>query len=265
MKSDKKDKLRFSELLDSDKEPDNDEVVEDSSEIMMKNFIQMSRGTQDRTNNILDLQYQPRLEEVDISNFIPLKTIADIFEAFVTIDVIENDQIDDYCFNQGINRSISMITRKRGIILPKDFQFLIADSSYLDQVKEFFVQNRVFDIIPKNQVEYEVFADGEFCLCLSLAETAEFELFISDLELKNPFSEVENSSMGHGVFNTVLKNIEKYAAENRYLRVGLIALDHRLMEVFQRRGYVIEDTLEGELAKEVGENYPMVKWVSCKN
>jgi len=208
-----------------------------------------------------------KLDEVDISIFVPVERLHLLIGRELTHTHMCSDEIranDSKAYNQAIERSLFSYFPKKIKSIPESLGAYRFSSEFYFHV-ELYLKELGLETPPSEQVCFEGELDGEWCYSLHLANTLNEELFIADIAFQNPLfpnkmghTEREYKGLGNGIFDFTLKNIYGYAAQSGYKRVGLLASNTVNMEIFLRRGFVIEDNILGKLARQYKQGYPMV-------
>lgn len=211
-----------------------------------------------------------------IQIFVPVVKIEKLIGTKLNYTVLSTQNLrqeDPSAYNMAIERSLFSYYPEPFDTFPKDLGYFrkeVVFSKFVDRFLKFASEKmgRTFQLPPKEQIYFEG-AKGEVtCFLLHLANTLNNELFISDIVLQNPKNPNIREhtfdgykGLGYGIFNEILLNIEDYARRKKYARIGLLASNKINMEIFSRRGFVIEESIIGERAMQSEQGYPMVKFL----
>ncbi|MFN7160335.1 MAG: hypothetical protein ACK4NC_01865 [Candidatus Gracilibacteria bacterium] len=204
------------------------------------------------------------LQETKPETFIPIERVENIvgvpleWKTFKT-DVLRNTEHEEY--NVALMRAVSHYIAL-GIYFPPSAYGIYFGPEYEEMLTGFISlaekTNQVkYPKVPSDQICFEAHANGGYRIRLYLAETCENkEIFLTDIFLGTAEGK---ESLGNGIFDTILNNIEAYAKENGYTQIGLLAAYERNMHSFSKRGYRVDNTPMGEAAKKTKQGYPMTK------
>ncbi len=209
----------------------------------------------------------PTVEQLQASDVIPIDRIEAIIgrplehSRRVGAELRIQDPTD---FNQAIERSIMRVVLSQEVQFPERFADIRREPSLYDAACRHILRHKLGSPPPATQVYFQGSIEQGDCYILHLADTLESELYISDIYLCNPLIDgaAEHTSIGHGIFDEILRRIEAFARANGYARLGLSAYRERNMRSFAKRGFVVEDNMYGDVAQEVGMGYPMIKSIS---
>ena len=216
--------------------------------------------------------------KVEPSQFIPIPVIENLVGEKLDIEQYSSDYIrrnSPAMFNLAIERSLTKYTPHIFPNLPRELlpyrtlsQFYLYANEYLRSI------SKEIAVAPKEQVCYTGRFKGILCFKVHLANALLDELFISDIFLQNPketnYSDsVELSAdyvgLGNGIFDLIISNIEQYALKYNYSTIGLVASTKISMNIFERRGYSIDNNQHGKRGEKLGMSYPMTKNINRNN
>lgn len=217
------------------------------------------------------------LDKKEGSSFLPLTQIEDIIGAKLSFTCSTTNEIrktDPSEYNMAIERSLFTYFPRVIPAIPEELGFYRERPNFYSKVTEFLKWaskqlKKDISLPPKEQICFSGTLKETECFNLHLANTVNNELFISDIFLQNPRNPnrleqtgVGFRGLGNGIFDEIITNIEKCAKAANYSKIGLLASNKINMEIFARRGFVIEGTHYGERAKVIEMSYPMVKVLS---
>jgi hypothetical protein len=217
------------------------------------------------------------LDERKCSIFLPLLQIEDAVGAKLKCSCSTTNEIrktDPSGYNMAIERSLFTYFPNIIKLIPEELAAYREGSAFYSKVTKFLQGESKklkedISLPPKEQICFSGALKEIKCFNLHLANTLNNELFISDVflqNIKNPNCIEETSvgfkGLGNGIFDEIMKNIEKFAELANYSKIGLLASNKTNMEIFARRGFVIEHTHHGKMAKIIELSYPMVKKLS---
>jgi hypothetical protein len=214
------------------------------------------------------------LDKKEGSIFLPLTEIEDVIGAKLSFACSTTNEIrktDPCAYNMAIERSLFTYFPDVIPTIPEELGYFRTKPEFFSQVTKFLKwasKELKMDILlpPNEQICFSGALKEIECFNLHLANTLDNELFISDIFLQDPNKPNRMGQTGfgfrglsNGIFDVVIQNIERYAREEQYSKIGLLASNKINMEIFARRGFIIEETHMGERAKSIEMSYPMVK------
>jgi len=217
-----------------------------------------------------------QLAKNSVEIFVPVEKIEKLIEAKLCCTSLATKLLreeDPSAYNMAIERSLFSYCPEPFETFPRELGFIrgaTVFSKSVDKLLKFASEKlgRELTLPPKEQIYFEGKVGDATCFLLHLSNTVHNELFLSDILLQNPKNinlreetSSEYKGLGYGIFDEILANIQKYAQRKKYTRLGLLASNKINMEIFFRRGFVIEDTHIGERAKQSERGYPMVRFL----